>query len=104
MRNESGVWTAEIPGQGGGSIVTSWVTAEDNAGNLIATSRSKYTVFLLPVSPLVVALIAAVVVAAVGTVLYLVIKRRRNPKPQEKSALAKNEPKKIDKNPAEPQR
>jgi len=79
MKNESGVWTAEIPGHGGGSLVTFYVDAYDKAGNKAQTAPERYTV-MLPISSLIliIGVIVAIVVVGIGATLYLRKSRKRN--------------------------
>ncbi len=72
MTHEDGVWLAAIPGQSGGSVVTFSVEAYDKAGNHVQTSYFNYSVWILPISPLLFALIVGAVVAiCVGVILYI---------------------------------
>ena len=72
MINKSGIWTAEIPGQSGGSVISFSVIAIDNAENRVQTSLFTYTVSLLPIPlPLFVVLLGVVIAVAVGSAWYL---------------------------------
>lgn len=72
MSEDNGAWLAEIPGQGGGAEVTFFVVAYDKAGNWIQTSHLRYAVWILPISPLLFALIVGAIVAVgVGVLLYI---------------------------------
>jgi len=82
MTNENGKWTADIPGQGMGSLVTFYVEAYDNAGNKAETPHESYNV-LLPISPLLIAVIAGII-AAVAIGAFLFLRRRRKTTPEVK--------------------
>lgn len=72
MTEENGTWTAEIPGQGGGSTVAFFVSASDNAGNFAATGTYRYTVQLTPIPAPLIALIVGIILAAgIGAILYI---------------------------------
>jgi hypothetical protein len=77
MIGESGVWTAEIPGQSSGTVITFYVGAIDNAGNRVSTSHFTFTASLLPISlQLFLVLLGVALAAAVGIALYLLKFRR----------------------------
>jgi hypothetical protein len=81
MTNQSGTWTAEIPGQGGGNIVTFSVIAVDNAGNSAETNATRYNVWILPIPMwLTLSIIGAIAVIIIVAVLYFFKFRRTKPK------------------------
>jgi hypothetical protein len=74
MQENGGIWWTEIPGQGGGKLVSFFVLAYDNAGNVGKTLDYSYTVtgnetLDLPL-PILVAVVSIAAVS-VGIVVYL---------------------------------
>jgi len=78
MTNQNGTWSAEIPGHSGGAVVSFYVTAYDKTGNQEETEHYSYTIWILPISPLLFAFIVGIILVSVAVlVLYLWRLRRK---------------------------
>lgn len=77
MKDIDGTWTAEIPGQSGGAVVSFHVTAYDNAGNKNSTSLLSYTVLWTPIPiPLLALIIGIIIAVGIGAAFYVLRLRK----------------------------
>jgi len=77
MTQNGDVWSAEIPGQSGGTRVSFFIVAHDQAGNTEITPHYSYTVAAFLISPFQIVLLGIGIVSGIGILLYFVKFRKK---------------------------